>query len=579
MNLLTTEFKTEFVNSYIDKITSDNLYIFAGKTKEYVNESIIEVVENSVYDTYYRIYDEMLFAKKLFSDNVSIAIRNIQWTSGTVYTNYDDKDPNLDKLNFYAITQQGNEYSVFKCLSNNNGAASIAPPLASQTNPTDEFYKTSDGYIWKLMYTVDAGLASRYLTNKFFPLVRSQVIEESAVSGAIDHIVIEDPGIGYITYASGIISQVNIGGNSRKFYIQSDNEPLSGTQNFYRDCAIYITSGPAQGQLRKIVDYGFEGNNRYIIINSPFSISATPSDYFEISPNVSIRGDGTGFQARAIIDPESDRIEDIEIITKGSLYTNAEVLIELNLDVVDADVFKAAEARAILPPKGGHGSNSQTELFGIYVSNVVEFFDDDFPVGNDFRQVGILKNPIITEALVTLETITGLTTGVTVTQGNTVSATIGNIDAMTFQITLTDVSGHIDLNEPLTYNSNEYTITSIEKGTDVLDLRSSLDITLEFGSEFLKDETIVQEGTLASAVVHEYDATQNKIYVTNIRGKFQVSNVSEVVGETSGARAVINNINEFGIQYGSGEIIFVENTIAINRESGESEQIKIILGF
>lgn len=579
MNLLTTEFKTEFVNTYIDKIASDNLYIFAGKTKEYVNESVIEAIGNSVYDTYYRVYDEMLFAKKLFADDVSIAIRNIQWTAGQVYAKYDDKDPNLDKLNFYVITQQGDQYSVFKCLSNNNGAPSVVPPLASQTNPTDEFYKTSDGYIWKLMYTVGGDSAERYQTNKFFPLVRDQVIEESAVNGAIDHIVIEDPGIGYITYASGIISQINIGGNTRKFYIQSDSDPLSGIQNFYRDCAIYITSGPAQGQLRKIVDYGFEGNNRYIIINTPLSTSAVPSDSFEISPNVSIRGDGTGFQARAIIDPESDRIGDIEIISKGSGYTNAEVLIELNLDVVDVDVFSQAEARAILPPKGGHGSNSQTELFGTYVANVVEFFDDEFPVGNDYRQVGIIKNPIITEALVTLDTITGLSVGVTVTQGNLTSATVSSIDMLTFKVRLTNVVGHIDIAEPLEYNLNEYVISSIEKGTDILDLRSSLNTTLTFGAGFLKDEIIIQQGTLASAIVHEYNATQNKIYVTNISGKFQVSNVSEVVGQTSGAKAVINNINEFGIQYGSGEVIFVENTIAINRETDESEQIKIILGF
>jgi hypothetical protein len=576
LNLLTPDFKIEYTNMYIEKVSSDNFYIFAGKTTEYDNENIVEEVESSVYDTFYRVYDEIIFAKKIFPTDVAVAIRNITWTAGNVYAQYDDKEKDLDKLDFYAITQQGDDYGIFKCISNNNGAISAVPPLVSQTNPTDEFYKTSDGYIWKLMTIVDRGIVLRHATNKFFPIIRNETIENNAVAGAIEKIVIENPGIGYSTYASGIISQINIGGNSRKLYIQSNDIQLSGIQNFYRDCAIYITSGPAQGQLRKIVDYGFEGNNRFILLETPFTVTAVPSDSFEISPNVTLNGSGTGFQARAIINAESDRIEDIEIIQRGSGYTNATAVIGFNTEVVDPAVFKDAELRVILPPKGGHGFNVQEELFGTFVSNVVDFFDDELPL-DDYRQIGIIKNPVLSNIMLTLDTISGLSVDSVLTQGDT-TATIKSIDTMTFEITLDPVTGYINPSESINLGETEYSIVSVEKGTVNVDVRTSFDIDLTFGTGFVQGEVIIQENTGATAVVSEF-ANSNKVFVTNITGRFQVSNVSSIIGQTSASKGIINNINESGIKYGTGEVLFIENTVPITRNSDESEQIKITLGF
>ena len=42
------------------------------------------------------------------------------------------------------------EFYVYQCLHNNNGAASTVKPTGTSPNP----FKTSDGYIWKLLYTL-----------------------------------------------------------------------------------------------------------------------------------------------------------------------------------------------------------------------------------------------------------------------------------------------------------------------------------------------------------------------------------------------------------------------------------------
>lgn len=576
MNLLTTSFRNDMASRYVARTSEGASYIFGGKTTPYVNDQIIEPIQDSVNSTYYQVYDEMLFAKKLNVSDVSLMVRNIPWVIGVVYTQYDDKLVDLEDKNFFVNMQEGDFFGVFKCISNNNGAVSYIPPLVSQTSPTDELYKTSDGYVWKLMYSVSVSTVLKFGTNGYFPLVIDSEVANNAVQGSIDKIQVESPGRGYITTASGVVSQINIGGNNRKLYIQSNNGELSAIDNFYNECAFYVTTGPAIGQLRKIVDYGFEGNNRFIVLDLPFSPNITTSSEFEITPNVILSGDGSGFQGRAIIKTDTDRVEEIEIINRGSNYTNATVSFGINSDILDLETFTKSEARVILPPPGGHGANVQKELFGSYVSNTVDIFEDEVSVGNDFRQIGIIENPTIDRAVYILNSITGLSVGDIVTQGTT-TAKIYAIDATEFEVRMADVKGNIDSETALTINGNNYTIETVIEGTSVIDTRTELIFDYVFGSSFTLNETIIQENTNATGVIHQIDGS--KLFVTNVTGVFGVSNVSNIIGQQSGTKAIINNIIEQRIQKGSGNIIFIENTSPITRSVSDFERIKIVIGF
>jgi len=57
---------------------------------------------------------------------------------------------------------------------------------------------------------------------------------------------------------------------------------------------------------------------------------------------------------------------------------------------------RGAKMRAIMSPYGGHGKNSPDELFArtlMFYSNVSTDLNQGVAVNNDYRQLGIIKNP------------------------------------------------------------------------------------------------------------------------------------------------------------------------------------------
>ena len=103
------------------------------------------------------------------------------------------------------------------------------------------------------------------------------------------------------------------------------------------------------------------------------------------APTITIKGDGTGAIAEAIMN--GDSISKILIRSRGSGYTYANISITGN-----------AELRPIISPVTGHGSNAVEELNGRYLI-IRSIFDKDetgtFPTDISFRQVGLIVNPLL----------------------------------------------------------------------------------------------------------------------------------------------------------------------------------------
>lgn len=103
---------------------------------------------------------------------------------------------------------------------------------------------------------------------------------------------------------------------------------------------------------------------------------------------VEIAGDGTGCTAEAVID--QGVITSINVTDPGSGYTQATVAITGNAEATQA------YARAIVSPPDGHGKNAIRELFASDLSlssTVAKDRNQGFEVTNDYRQLGIIKNP------------------------------------------------------------------------------------------------------------------------------------------------------------------------------------------
>ena len=122
------------------------------------------------------------------------------------------------------------------------------------------------------------------------------------------------------------------------------------------------------------------------------------TDYVANDAVVVITGDGAGCAASPVINVRGE-ITGITVIAPGVGYTFADITITQTLGSGSGATF-----RSVLSPRFGHGANPQKELFAKNVAVNVSFINDnqdivvgdvlssDPPAGNDFRQIGIVKN-------------------------------------------------------------------------------------------------------------------------------------------------------------------------------------------
>ena len=186
-----------------------NYYYFIGKILEWPNPLIPDAPEATA-EYEHETRRQILQVKKVNINDVSLVVRRIDWTTGTVYDQFDGNyAPNflsssgassLKSSSFYVLTSQ---FNVYKCLFNNNGAASTVEP--SNFDPTP--ITTADGYIWKYMYTVPLSIRNRFLTTDYMPVQRA-VTNAYYSNGEIRSIVIDNQGSGY-TGNSAVTLTVN----------------------------------------------------------------------------------------------------------------------------------------------------------------------------------------------------------------------------------------------------------------------------------------------------------------------------------------------------------------------------------
>jgi hypothetical protein len=185
----------------------------------------------------------------------------------------------------------------------------------------------------------------------------------------------------------------------------------------------------------------------------------------------------------------------------------------------------------IISPKGGHGKDAVHELGAHFVMTNIKLEQNegsDFTIANDFREVGIIKDPF---------------------NFGTTTVSTASTARQTFSVTLTGAP------------TKPYEI----------------------------DEKITQSTTGAIGKVVEFDASNNIIYYQQERYAnygiaangnviaFSGSNV--ITGGTSGAVGTASSYANPELQPDSGKVIYIENRRPISRASDQTEDIKIVVEF
>ena len=580
--IITSKFRfhnaEQFKESFSEAVPT-NYYMFIGRQGEFASATTGGTdaipptpADNRKSESLH--WDDMLAAKKIDSTGVAHAIprRDLDTSGSTTYDMYkpdytasktaQSGATNLFDSTFYVVTSA---YRVYKVLDNNNNTA-----FTGGTEPTSTAAApfTIGGYTLKYMYTLSTQDVQNFLTPDFMPVPIAAESGNALADGALNIIDITTAGLAasWTTAADRTITNIPVRGDG------------TGAR-----CSVTIggTDGSADGTVTAI----------------------------------SVTTNGSGYTHGTVL--PADIIEQHNIQFTGS-STNATMTFTTN-----------PVAEVIIGPDGGHGSNPAKELGGHFVIMDVKLQQTegfDFTVVNDFRQIGVVRDPY---SFGTTSKYTGSTARQTkVVKINTNSGnflvderiyqtipaqTISGITVSSNTLTVTTAAAH-QLTTGQTVDIDGGTMGS---GATNTGHRGTHHITVTGATTF----TYVVESTRAPAgtsltgtatyttsvpegTVVEWDSGNKVLFYVQTSYDSQGTNATTkqnvpfggtgtITGGTSSATAVplttysssLNNTSFTAgyatpeMQPDSGDVLYIENRKPISRASDQTEDVKLIVEF
>ena len=557
-----------------------NYYMFIGRQGEFASGTTggsdavpPTPVDNRTAES--KHWDDMLAAKKIDSTGVAHAIprRDLDTSGNTTYDMYrpdysaskaaNSGATNLYDSTFYFVTTA---YRVYKVLDNNGNTAFTggAEPTSTAAAPF-----TFGGYTLKYMYTLSTQDVQNFLTPDFMPVPTAPESSNGLTDGALHIIKVSGVGAaaGWATTTDRVVTNVPIRGDGRS-----------------ARCSVTIggTSGSNGGQITTV------------------SVSTNGQDYTHAT-----------VLATDIIEQH-----DIQF---GSASTNTA------LTFTTAPTFEV-----IIGPDGGQGGNPARELGGHFVMMDVKLQQSegfDFTVVNDFRQIGVVRDPFSygttsaytgSTARQTYAIKLGSPTGSGFTVDERIYQTIpaqtinaGGLAVSSNTITVTTQAAHnLTTGQTVDITGGAFSggVTNGHEGTHHITVTGTTTFTYDVVAS--RAPTGTHSGTTTyttsspEGTVVEFDSSNNILFYvqtsydsqgTNATSKQNVpfggngtitgdSSSTTAVPDTSYSSSLNNTTFSSGyanpeMQPDSGDVIYIENRKPISRASDQTEDVKLIVEF
>lgn len=444
-------------------LDNQNLFLSIGRIVPWAGASG-SVNDNNPPTAIDSVFEDTNFWRGIFAHkridraDVSLVVRRYDWKPGVVYSTYDDEVDLFDDLNpspFYVLVD---EERVYKCIDNNYDSPSLNAPTHTDTR----IRTLGDGYRWKFLYqipeskrkflTKTQGNSIGYMPIEYVEYLRTNDerilqwnVQQNAVDGEISYIRMNPDVQPFVVskdcvFPSGenvIVSNAGVGATG----LTISSPDLIYTQDKYKDMTLSIDTGRGLGQRREITSFvaNNTGTSAFVTLKHPldFGVSGgSGGSTFSIVPTIRVIGDGTSYrnsnntylrsadvlvrfgptatseifrnQGLTTCDElvESVKlIDSIEIVDGGKDYTFASLEYAAGLHVPTGKVQIDALADPIMSPPGGHGVNPVKELGASSIMIVKEYNrseNNKVSVENEYRQFGLILNPLLTEKQVRL---------------------------------------------------------------------------------------------------------------------------------------------------------------------------------
>ena len=417
----------------------------------------------------------------------------------------------IGNAKFYIMNQS---YEVFKCLYNGE---SVADPTGvniqhePRTNPQPGLGSYSNGiftapdnsYVWKYMYTIPTDDVLAFLSTDFMPInadgeTTRVATEAAATNGALDIALISNPG----TLTAPV---------SGTFFASVVGDGVGGVAE--------VTVGGGVVTAAKVIAPG----SGYTYASIPF-VTGVPL--------------GTAGSTEAV-----------------GLFSDNALTVSQTVTATDTPTLDP-----VLPPQGGHGSDFEMELNSKRVMTNIRltFIENagDFPVDNDFRRIGIIKDPYEfgSTTFATADTLNGLkAVKVTGATGNyiadeSISQTVGGGTANG-----TVVSWTLDAGSPAP--------TPATPGSGVL--------------KYIQTPTLHKD----SGVVRAFESDAANTIDGAGSGSAGTVEVALVDGTQLVGSVFVDGLANPEIENNSGDLIYIENRRLITRAADQIEDIKLVIEF
>lgn len=270
--ILTKNFGVLSAKNFEKNITANaNTYVAIGRQTSWANGDTIPTPVDTA-NTFYDLWDNIIGLKKINASDVNVVVPRIDWAANTIYVEYNQDVQMFAKANSQNVQYDNKFYvrntydQVFKCLFNNNSANSTVMPTITLGGllPENPWISTNDGYKWKYLYTIPAGLKEKFFTSQYMPVISESAVISSAVSGRLDIVKILTAGAGY-----------NANNNSNSYNIVT--VVGNGTD---ANITLVVTAVAANGGNitgYNIIDAGQDYTRAALTLNDPVKIGNTAS--------------------------------------------------------------------------------------------------------------------------------------------------------------------------------------------------------------------------------------------------------------------------------------------------------------
>ena len=445
------------------------------------------------------------------------AVPRYTWTSGNTYIEYDDDDATLTTKQYYVFNSTNN--AVYICLKAGSGASTTEPTGTSTAVPS----AGADGYIWKYLYTIDATSSNKYLTTEYIPVLRDSAVAAAAVQGAIHNIKITSGGTGYSSAPTVTITGDGSGATATAALtagvVTSITVTAEGSGYTYAKVAVSGGSPTTAATLRAVLAPLAIGREI-----AGISVDTAGTGYTNGTDELRITGDGRDADIDITVSSNAYQTGTETINNAGYNYTEATAAPPLD-NYGNGDAALSVEFSGL---KGGFGYDPVIDLNAFYLMFNVSLDgaegSGDFFINQDFRQLMIIKNPL----------------------------------------------------DPSSSDQQAFT-------SDTGFAQNFLDV--EVSGTWVVDDEIQGGSSSAKAIITYYDSVNEYVFYYQDEstgwGTFSSGEAVTATGSgtSTGTIASGGQTNAAEFDKYSGEMLYLENRVAVTRSSSQTEDIKLIIRY